>query len=49
MVYLADTGVMVTDLESTNGTYIDKEELEPMRAKELKVGSQIIFGHSKDI
>ena len=34
----------VTDLESTNGTYIDKEELMPMQAQALKVGSNVIFG-----
>ena len=34
----------VTDLESTNGTYIDKEELMPMQAQALNVGSNVIFG-----
>lgn len=45
VVNISDTGVVtVTDLESTNGTFIDREEIEPMRAQELKVGSQVIFG-----
>lgn len=41
---VADGNVTITDLESTNGTYIDKTELEPMAAVELKVGSEVIFG-----
>jgi len=45
LVNISDEGVVtVTDLESTNGTFIDREEIEPMRAQELRVGSQVIFG-----
>ena len=36
--------VAITDLGSTNGTYIDGEQLENMAATELKIGSEIVFG-----
>lgn len=38
--------VSVTDLSSTNGTYIDDEELVPLRAVELSVGTEVTFGES---
>ena len=34
----------ITDLNSTNGTYVDDEELVPMRAMEVAVGAEVIFG-----
>ena len=36
--------ISVTDLGSTNGTYLDEEELPPNRAADLYVGSRIVFG-----
>lgn len=36
--------ISVTDLGSTNGTYLDEEELPPNRAADLYVGSKIVFG-----
>ncbi len=38
--------ISVTDLGSTNGTYLDEEELPPNRAADLYVGSRIVFGES---
>jgi len=38
--------ISVTDLGSTNGTYLDEEELPPNRAADLYVGSRIVFGDS---
>jgi hypothetical protein len=40
------TKVQVTDLGSTNGTYLDEEELATNRAAEVYVGSRITFGES---
>lgn len=40
------TKVQVTDLGSTNGTYLDEEELATNRATEVYVGSRITFGES---
>ena len=37
--------VSVTDLSSTNGTYLDDEELVPLRAIEMSVGTEITFGN----
>ena len=34
----------MTDLGSTNGTYLDEEELPPNRAADLYVGSRVVFG-----
>lgn len=34
----------MTDLGSTNGTYLDEEELPPNRAADVYVGSKIVFG-----
>ncbi len=36
--------VSVTDLSSTNGTYIDDEELVPLRAVEMAIGTEVTFG-----
>ena len=45
MVDLTPDGkVMVTDLTSTNGTYIDGEELLPGIHQELTEGGEVIFG-----
>lgn len=38
----------VTDLNSTNGTFIEEEELEANMPNELPLGSEIIFGASLD-
>ena len=38
--------VSVTDLSSTNGTYLDDEELVPLRAIEMTVGAEVTFGES---
>ena len=37
----------MTDLSSTNGTYIDDEELVPLRAVEMSVGTEVTFGMSR--
>jgi len=34
----------VTDLGSTNGTFIDGEQLDQMEAYPLKIGSEVVFG-----
>ena len=34
----------MTDLSSTNGTYINDEELVPLRAVEMSVGTEVTFG-----
>ncbi len=47
-VHAAGTKVQVTDLGSTNGTYLDEEELPTNRAAEVYVGSRITFGKSPD-
>jgi len=36
--------VAVTDLGSTNGTYIDGDSLDEMVATPLPIGSEVIFG-----
>ena len=36
--------ISVTDLGSTNGTYLDEEELPPNRAADIYVGSKVVFG-----
>lgn len=36
--------VQVTDLGSTNGTFVDGKELKAMEAVPLKVGGEVIFG-----
>ena len=39
-----DGSVIVTDLGSTNGTYLDGATLKPMEAVKVSVGSEIVFG-----
>lgn len=34
----------MTDLNSTNGTFVDDAELVPMRTTELPVGGEVVFG-----
>ena len=44
MVFAEGKKISVTDLGSTNGTYLDEEELPPNRAADLYIGSRIVFG-----
>eukprot|EP00210_Caulerpa_lentillifera_P004770 g4554.t1 len=44
LIRISETEVTVTDLESTNGTFINKVELNPMRSEKLELGSEVIFG-----
>lgn len=39
-----DENVEVTDLNSTNGTFIDEIQLEPLKAKILEIDQELIFG-----
>lgn len=42
---LAENGkLMVTDLDSTNGTFINDYELTPNDATALEMGQEVIFG-----
>jgi pSer/pThr/pTyr-binding forkhead associated (FHA) protein len=44
-VCAADKGkVSITDLSSTNGTFVNDEELVPMRSQEVPIGAEVIFG-----
>jgi pSer/pThr/pTyr-binding forkhead associated (FHA) protein len=36
--------IVLTDLGSTNGTYLDGQELEPTQAVEVGVGQEVVFG-----
>lgn len=36
--------VLVTDLNSTNGTFIEEEEIEAMVPNDLHLGAEVIFG-----
>lgn len=36
--------IFITDLESTNGTYIDQKKISSNTPVELKVGSTVVFG-----
>lgn len=36
--------VNITDLNSTNGTYLDSDALTPMKAQEVPIGSEVTFG-----
>jgi len=40
----AGNSVTVTDLNSTNGTFIEEEEIEANMPNELPLGAEIIFG-----
>ena len=44
MIEVTDAKVSVTDLSSTNGTFIDGEELQAGIAYELEEGEEVIFG-----
>jgi|TARA_B110000967_G_scaffold101583_1_gene104284 hypothetical protein len=44
MIETTESKVMVTDLSSTNGTFIDGEELTPGTAYPLLEGGEVIFG-----
>lgn len=44
MIEVAPDKVMVTDLSSTNGTFIEGEELKAGLAYELAEGGEVIFG-----
>ena len=43
---VAEGHVMVTDLGSTNGTFIDVEELDAMVKYPLEFGSEFVFGEN---
>ncbi len=34
----------VTDLDSTNGTFVDDREVKALKSAKLKVGSEVVFG-----
>lgn len=38
------SSVEVTDLDSTNGTYVEGEECEGDKPQVLKVGGEVVFG-----
>ncbi|KAK9792967.1 hypothetical protein WJX73_001580 [Symbiochloris irregularis] len=44
MIRVDGKSVNITDLNSTNGTYLDSEELPSMKAQEIPIGSEITFG-----
>ena len=39
-----ESRVTVTDLNSTNGTYINETELEPMKTTDIPLGAEVTFG-----
>ena len=41
--------VLVTDLKSTNGTFIEEEEIEAMTPNDLPLGSEVIFGEASSM
>ena len=41
---IEDGRVTVTDLNSTNGTYLNETELEPMKSTDVPVGAEVTFG-----
>ena len=45
----AEGQVMVTDLGSTNGTFIDGVELDPMVKYPLEFGSEVVFGENHGV
>ncbi len=34
----------VTDLDSTNGTFVDDREVKALKSAKLKIGSEVVFG-----
>lgn len=44
IVHTTDKGVMLVDLDSTNGTLLNREQLEPHRPYRLQNGDTIQFG-----
>ena len=44
MLEVSEDAVRVVDLSSTNGTFIDGEELLPGVPTQLVVGGEVIFG-----
>lgn len=42
--YTEDNKMCITDLNSTNGTVVNGQELSPMDNIEIEVGSEVIFG-----
>ncbi|KAK9851683.1 hypothetical protein WJX84_011809 [Apatococcus fuscideae] len=44
MIRTEDGRVTVTDLNSTNGTYLNETELEPMKSTDVPVGAEVTFG-----
>jgi hypothetical protein len=44
IVHTTDKGVMLVDLDSTNGTLLNREQMEPHRAYRLQNGDIIQFG-----
>lgn len=41
---VGESSVQVTDLDSTNGTYVEGEECDGDKPLELKVGGEVVFG-----
>lgn len=39
----------ITDLNSTNGTVVNGQELSPMDNIEVEIGSEVIFGELLDL
>ena len=44
MIEVSDAKVMITDLSSTNGTFIEGDELQAGIEYELKEGGEVVFG-----
>ena len=44
MIEVSDAEVMITDLSSTNGTFIEGDELQAGIEYELKEGGEVVFG-----
>jgi len=46
-ITMEQEGYYITDLNSTNGTYLNKEELQTYQKKEIKPGDEIAFANIK--